>query len=278
MAIRITTLSENTASSGNFLGEWGLSILVETEEVMVLLDAGKSYSMIYNAGTLGIDFGKIEKVVLSHGHYDHTGGLRELLRRMRKGVDIIAHPDIWQAKYTRREGEADRYVGIPFQQDELESLGGRFRLASQPVHIADDLMTTGQIPLVTSFEEIDAALFVKDGSIWKPDKVMDDQALIVKTKPGLAVILGCAHRGIINTLYHAQQLTGTAEIHTVIGGSHLLRSSEERLWQTIAALRELDVQRLGLCHCTDLPAASLLAQEFREKFFFNKAGTIVQLP
>jgi 7,8-dihydropterin-6-yl-methyl-4-(beta-D-ribofuranosyl)aminobenzene 5'-phosphate synthase len=278
MAIRITTLSENTASSGNFLGEWGLSILVETEEVMVLLDAGKSYSMIYNAGTLGIDFGKIEKVVLSHGHYDHTGGLRELLRRMRKGVDIIAHPDIWQAKYTRREGEADRYVGIPFQQDELESLGGRFRLASQPVHIADDLMTTGQIPMVTSFEEIDAALFVKDGSIWKPDKVMDDQALIVKTKPGLAVILGCAHRGIINTLYHAQQLTGTAEIHTVIGGSHLLRSSEERLWQTIAALRELDVQRLGLCHCTDLPAASLLAQEFREKFFFNKAGTIVQLP
>jgi 7,8-dihydropterin-6-yl-methyl-4-(beta-D-ribofuranosyl)aminobenzene 5'-phosphate synthase len=278
MAIRITTLSENTASSGHFLGEWGLSILVETEEVMVLLDAGKSYSMIYNAGTLGIDFGKIEKVVLSHGHYDHTGGLRELLRRMRKGVDIIAHPDIWQAKYTRREGEADRYVGIPFQQDELESLGGRFRLASQPVHIADDLMTTGQIPMVTSFEEIDAALFVKDGSIWKPDKVMDDQALIVKTKPGLAVILGCAHRGIINTLYHAQQLTGTAEIHTVIGGSHLLRSSEEQFWQTIAALRELDVQRLGLCHCTDLPAASLLAQEFREKFFFNKAGTIVQLP
>jgi 7,8-dihydropterin-6-yl-methyl-4-(beta-D-ribofuranosyl)aminobenzene 5'-phosphate synthase len=278
MAIRITTLSENTASSGHFLGEWGLSILVETEEVMILLDAGKSYSMIYNAGTLGIDFGKIEKVVLSHGHYDHTGGLRELLRRMRKGVDIIAHPDIWQAKYTRREGEADRYVGIPFQQDELESLGGRFRLASQPVHIADDLMTTGQIPMVTSFEEIDAALFVKDGSIWKPDKVMDDQALIVKTKPGLAVILGCAHRGIINTLYHAQQLTGTAEIHTVIGGSHLLRSSEEQFWQTIAALRELDVQRLGLCHCTDLPAASLLAQEFREKFFFNKAGTIVQLP
>jgi 7,8-dihydropterin-6-yl-methyl-4-(beta-D-ribofuranosyl)aminobenzene 5'-phosphate synthase len=278
MSIRITTLSENTASSGHFLGEWGLSILVETEEVMVLLDAGKSYSMIYNAGTLGVDFGKIEKVVLSHGHHDHTGGLRELLRRMRKGVDIIAHPDIWQAKYTRREGEADRYVGIPFQRDELESLGGKFRLTSQPVHIADDLMTTGQIPMVTSFEEIDAALFVKEGSIWKPDKVMDDQALIVKTKLGLAVILGCAHRGIINTLYHAQQLTGTAEIHTVLGGSHLLRSSEERLWQTIAALRELDVQRLGLCHCTDLPAASVLAQEFREKFFFNKAGTIVQLP
>jgi len=278
MAIRITTLSENTASGGDFLGEWGLSILVETEEVTVLLDTGKSYSTTYNADTLGIDPSKIERVVLSHGHFDHTGGLRELLRRMRKRVEVIAHPDIWQPKYVRREGEPDRYVGIPFQPDELESLGAAFQLTSQPLHIAKGVMTTGEIPMVTGFEHIDSGLFVKEGSTWKPDKVMDDQALIVKTKQGLAVILGCAHRGIINTLYHARQIAGTPVIHTVLGGSHLLRASEERLWQTIAALRELGVQRLGLCHCTDLPAASLLAQEFGDKFFFNKAGTIVQLP
>lgn len=277
MAIRITTLSENTASSGDFLGEWGLSILVETEEEVVLLDSGKGYSITHNAETHGIDLGKIEKVVLSHGHYDHTGGLRELLRRMRKRVEVIAHPDIWQPKYVRREEEPDRYVGIPFQRDELVSLGAAFRLTSQPLHIAKGVMTTGEIPMVTGFEHIDSGLFVKEGSAWKPDKVMDDQALIVKTKQGLVVILGCAHRGIINTLYHAQQIAGTAEIHTVLGGSHLLRASEERLWQTIAALRELDVQRLGLCHCTDLAAATVLAQEFGEKFFFNKAGTIVQV-
>jgi 7,8-dihydropterin-6-yl-methyl-4-(beta-D-ribofuranosyl)aminobenzene 5'-phosphate synthase len=278
MAIRITTLSENTASRGDFLAEWGLSILVETEKGVVLFDCGKGCSMTNNAATLGIDLNNIEKIVLSHGHSDHTGGLRELLRRMKNGVEIIAHPDIWQAKYTRREGEADRYIGIPFQRDELESMGGAFRLTSQPVHIADDLMTTGQIPMVTSFEDIDAALFVKDGSIWNPDKVMDDQALVVKTKQGLAVILGCAHRGIINTLYHAQHIAPSAEIYAVIGGSHLIGASEEGLWQTIVALRELGVQRLGLCHCTDLPAATVLAQEFGEKFFFNKVGTIVQLP
>ena len=278
MAIRITTLSENTASSGDFLGEWGLSILVETEEEVVLLDSGKGYSITHNAETHGIDLGKIEKVVLSHGHYDHTGGLRELLRRMRKRVEVIAHPDIWQPKYVRREEEPDRYVGIPFQRDELVSLGAAFRLTSQPLHIAKGVMTTGEIPMVTGFEHIDSGLFVKEGSAWKPDKVMDDQALIVKTKQGLVVILGCAHRGIINTLYHAQQIAGTAEIHMVLGGSHLLRASEELLWQTIAALMELDVQRLGLCHCTDLAAATVLAQEFGENFFFNKAGTIVQVP
>ena len=276
MTLRISTLSENTARMGDFLGEWGLSILVQAEEAAVLLDAGKTFSATYNADTLGIDLSSIDRIILSHGHFDHTGGLREVLRRVRKEVEIIAHPDIWQAKYARREGEPDRYIGIPFQQHELESLGARFHLTAQPVKITVNMMTTGEIPMVTAFEEIDAALYIKEGSGWQPDKVMDDQALIVKTEQGLAVILGCAHRGMVNTLYHAQQLTRSDKIYAVIGGAHLINASEERLWQTIAALKEMGVQRLGLCHCTDLPAASVLAQEFGEKFFFNKAGTVTE--
>ena len=278
MAIRITTLSENTAGSGEFIGEWGLSILVETKEATVLLDTGKGYSMTHNADTLGIDLGKIERVVLSHGHFDHTGGLRQLLRRMKKEVVLVAHPDVWQPKYLRREGESHRFIGIPFQQNELESLGARFHLSSQPVHIAQGVMTTGEIPMVTGFEQVDSGLFVKEGSAWKPDKVMDDQALIVKTRQGLIVILGCAHRGMINTLYYAKHIAGDEKIYAVIGGSHLISASEERLWQTIAVLRDLEVQRLGLCHCTDLPAISVLAQEFGDKFFFNKAGSSIELP
>jgi len=277
MALRITTLSENTAGRSDFLGEWGLSILIETDETRVLLDTGKGGSAVHNADTLGIDLGKIDRIVSSHGHNDHTGGLREVLRRMRKEVEVVAHPDIWQTKYARREGEPDRFIGVPFQQDELESLGARFHLTTNAVNITSTVMTTGEIPMVTAFEEVDAALFIKEGTAWKPDKVMDDQALIVKTGQGLVIILGCAHRGMINTLYHARQLTGTEKIYAVIGGSHLISASEERLWQTIDALRELGVQRLGLCHCTDLPAASVLAQEFRESFFFNKAGTSVDL-
>jgi 7,8-dihydropterin-6-yl-methyl-4-(beta-D-ribofuranosyl)aminobenzene 5'-phosphate synthase len=102
-------------------------------------------------------------------------------------------------------------------------------------------------------------------------------ALIIKTDAGLVVILGCAYRGIINTLYHTQQLTGIEKIYAVIRGSHLVGASEERLWQTIDALRGLGIQRLGLCHCTGLPAASLLAQEFGERFFFNKAGAVIEI-
>jgi 7,8-dihydropterin-6-yl-methyl-4-(beta-D-ribofuranosyl)aminobenzene 5'-phosphate synthase len=275
MTVRITTLSENTAGRGNLLAEWGLSILVETGNTSVLLDTGSSVSAAHNADILGIDLSKIDRIVLSHGHYDHTGGQRQVLQKMRREVKIIAHPDIWQAKYARRKDEPDRYIGIPFQRNELESLGATFNLTAEKVKIDDSIMTTGEIPMETSFEQVDADLFFKDDSGWQPDKIMDDQALIVNTESGLVVILGCAHRGIINTLYHAQKLTGKEMIYAVVGGSHLINTSEERLWQTIAALRELNVQRLGLCHCTDLPAASVLAQEFGESFFFNKAGTVL---
>ena len=272
MTLRITTLSENTASRGDFIGEWGLSIFLETEGMAILFDSGKSISAVHNADALNIDLAKVSRIVLSHGHYDHTGGLRDVLRRIGKEVEVIAHPD------ARRKDEPDRYIGIPFQRRELESLGACFKLTKKTVEIADNIMTTGEIPMATDFEQIDDALFVREESGWQPDKLLDDQALVVKTEAGLVVILGCAHRGMVNTLYHARQLTEVDKIHAVIGGSHLMNASEERLWQTIDALRGLGIQRMGLCHCTDLPAASLMAQEFEEIFFFNMAGTVIEIP
>jgi 7,8-dihydropterin-6-yl-methyl-4-(beta-D-ribofuranosyl)aminobenzene 5'-phosphate synthase len=273
MTIQITTLSENTAAMGDFLGEWGLSILIETDGIKILLDTGTSISAVHNAETLSIDLSKIDKIVLSHGHYDHTGGLREMLRRMKKEIEIIAHPDIWQAKYSRREGKPDRYIGIPFQREELESSGARFRLTKEPVKITENIWTSGEVPMVTEYESIDSGLFIKHDSDFQPDPVMDDQAIILKTGLGLVIILGCAHRGMINTISRAREITGINEVQAVIGGSHLIGASEERLYQSIAAIRELGVQKLGLCHCTDLPVISVLAQEFGENFIFNKAGT-----
>ena len=277
MGLQITTLSENTAGLGGFLGEWGLSILVETEKLNILFDTGKSISASHNAELLGIDLSQIDKIVLSHGHSDHTGGLRQILRRMRKEIEIIAHPDIWAVKYGRREGQEDKYIGIPFHRQTLESLGARFNLTTESVRLTDNIMTTGEVPMVTDYEEIEPYLVVKEDVGFKRDKLLDDQALIINTEPGLVVILGCAHRGIINTLYHAQQLTGVKAIHTVLGGCHLMDASEERVWLTIAALKELGVQRLGVCHCTGLPASAIMAQQFGDKFFFNNAGTVLSL-
>jgi 7,8-dihydropterin-6-yl-methyl-4-(beta-D-ribofuranosyl)aminobenzene 5'-phosphate synthase len=277
MGLRITTLSENTACMDGFLGEWGLSILVESDEAKVLFDTGQSLSTVHNARLLGIDLNRIDKIVLSHGHFDHTGGLRQTLSEIGREIEVIAHPDIWQAKYATRQGEEPRYIGIPFSRGELEGLGARFKLTSEPVAISDSIMTSGEIPMMTDYEEIEPFLAVKADGNFEPDTFRDDQALIIKTPPGLVVILGCAHRGIINTLYHARTLSGVKKIDSVIGGCHLMNASEERIRQTVDALKELGVGRLGVCHCTGMAASVIMAQEFGDRFFLNNAGTVLDL-
>jgi 7,8-dihydropterin-6-yl-methyl-4-(beta-D-ribofuranosyl)aminobenzene 5'-phosphate synthase len=277
MSLSITTLSENTAGMDGLLGEWGLSFLVESDEAKVLFDTGQSFSTVHNAELLDVDLSQVDKIVLSHGHFDHTGGLLLVLGKMGKEIEVIAHPDIWQAKYAAREGEEPRYIGIPFSRPELENLGARFKLTTEPVAISNSIMTSGEVPMVTDYEDIEPFLVVKNNGNFEPDIFRDDQALFIKTPAGLVVILGCAHRGIINTLYHAQKLSGVKQIDTVVGGSHLVNASEERIWQTIAALKELGVKRLGVCHCTGMAASAIMSQEFGERFFFNNAGTVLKL-
>ena len=277
MELRITTLCENTAGLGGLMAEWGLSILVETDQINILFDTGQSLSASHNADIMGIDLSRIDKIVLSHGHFDHTGGLKTILLRMGKEIEIIAHPDIWAAKYSRPEGEEAEYIGIPFHRQTLESLGARFNLSREPVKISDTIMTTGEIPMTTEYETIEPRLQVKEGKRFKPDKFLDDQALIITTGAGLVVILGCAHRGVINTLYHARKLTGVEAIYGVYGGCHLTGATEERVWLTIAALKELGVQQLGFGHCTGLAASAIMAREFGERFLFNIAGTSISL-
>lgn len=276
MPIQITTLSENTAGRTGLLAEWGLSVLVETGDTKVLLDTCSSFTVPHNASILGLDLSAIDKIVLSHGHYDHTGGLKEVLSRTGP-VDIIAHPDVWDKKYIRF-GERDTYIGIPFSREELESMGASFTLSPEPVWITNEIVTSGEIPMVEEYETIEANFYINKAGEMRPDPFSDDRALIIVTDQGLVVILGCAHRGAVNTLRHAQQVTGVELIHTVIGGTHLIRASEERVLHTASAFQELGVQRVGVSHCTGLPASVLLAQHLGGSFFFNNTGTIITVP
>jgi 7,8-dihydropterin-6-yl-methyl-4-(beta-D-ribofuranosyl)aminobenzene 5'-phosphate synthase len=224
-----------------------------------------------------VDLSAVDRIVLSHGHYDHTGGLQEVLR-MAGRKDVIAHPAVWGRKYGHLGSGPERYVGIPFVREGLEVLGASFALSAEPVKLSNSIMTTGEIPLVTDYEEVDSNLFVKEDNSQKPDSLADDLALIIDTEFGLVVILGCAHRGIINTLQHAQRLTGKEFIYAAIGGTHLIRASRERLDKTAEALREMGVQYLGVSHCTGFAASAYLAREFGDAFFLNNAGTRLTLP
>jgi len=275
MDISITTLTENTATIG-FIGEWGLSILIEADNKRILLDTGPGFSAIYNAQIAGIDFRTINTIVLSHGHFDHTGGLREILARRTDKMDIIAHPSIWEAKYSIRENDK-RYIGIPFARELLEGLGGRFNLSRQPTWLTGNIVTSGEVPLITGYEEIDQALYVKEKDAFRLDTLYDDLSLAIKTDMGLAIFLGCAHRGMINIIRHFQKITGDERVYSIVGGTHLFSASPERLDSTIAELKKIGIRKLGVSHCTGFEASARLAAEFKDIFFLNSAGSRHQL-
>ena len=276
--LKITTLSENTADNLDLLAEWGLSILVETGDINILMDTGQTISVGHNAEKLGIDLHKVDKIVLSHGHTDHTGGLMNVLELMGKKIEIVAHPDVLDAKYSGKQENKRKNVALPFSLQQMEKLGAKFKLSRKPVKLTPYIMTTGEVPMITDFEAIDPdRFFVKEDSTWYPDELKDDLALIINTKPGLIVVLGCGHRGVINTLYHAQKLTGRKEIRMVIGGCHLINSSAERVYRTIAALKDLNVQKVGVSHCTGLEASAIMAQELGDRFFYNNACTRIDI-
>jgi len=276
MEIKITTLSENTAGPST-LGEWGLSMLVEADGQKILFDTGAGTAAVANAESMRVDLAAVDRIVLSHGHFDHTGGLLDVLKKA-GGKEIYAHPDVWARKYGSIDDTPTRYVGIPFAKDALEVMGTKFNLSRKSVKFSEHIMTTGEIPMITDYEIVEKYLCVMEGDELKQDPLDDDLAMIIDTEFGLVVILGCAHHGIVNTLMQAKKITGKELIYAAIGGTHLVHASKERLEKTAAALKEMGLQYLGASHCTGFNAAAYLAGEFGNRFFQNNAGTVLTLP
>jgi len=275
MNLRITILCENTAASSGLIGEHGFSALIERDKEKVLFDTGQGLGLVHNADVLGVDLRDITEVVLSHGHYDHTGGLKDLLLRT-GGARITAHPHIFQPKYARRNGTM-RYIGIPFSQEALAGWGGELRFSEDAVEIAPGITTTGVVPRLTPFEGRDKDLLVKTEKGYHEDELLDDLSLIVKTPHGAVVLLGCAHAGLINILTHVKALTGRDSFHWVLGGTHLGAFGPQRIDEVIRELRSFSIDNLGVSHCTGLFAGARLAQELGPRFRFCTVGTVIEV-
>ena len=275
--ISLTILAENTARGAGILGEHGLAYWIDTGTHRVLFDTGQGLALLNNAAVLGIDLAQADAIVLSHGHFDHVGGLEAALAVARQAA-LYLHPRAVEHKFTGTNPATARRISVPFVEteeflhDERRVYAGRV-----PVEVVPGIWATGEIPRLNDYEDTGGPFFL-DPALTFPDPLLDDQALFFNTRDGLVVVLGCAHAGVINTLAHVSRLTGRDSIHTVLGGMHLESASPRRLEQTFSALRRFDIQRLGPAHCTGWQAIARFQQEFPIHCFQCAAGTRLSWP
>jgi len=275
MKITATVVCENCVfNQPGAVAEHGLSIFMETDSGNYLLDTGQGKAVVNNALVLGLDLKTIKGIIMSHHHWDHTGGLGPVLD-LKGAVDIYAHPDFFKESYNIGEGKV-RYIGVPYPRPLLEGKGATFKFSNEFRQIEPGMWLTGEVPRRTDYERGDKNQVVKSNEGYVNDNLLDDQSVVIETRKGLFVVLGCCHSGIINTLSYIVEKMGRRHIYAVIGGTHLGPVSDEQKEKSIDALKAFDIERLGVSHCTGLKTASRLAGEFGDRFFFCNVGTVVE--
>jgi len=270
--VQITVLVDNMAWRPDLQAEHGLSLWIEYGGKRILWDTGQGGVLSANAQSLGVELAQADSIALSHGHYDHTGGL-PLVRSVAPGADVWLHPSATLCRFSRKETVLS--VGMPSKT--VESLQAR------PIHwiktwtsIYEGVYLTGAIPRKSPYEDTGGAFFL-DAECRIPDTLPDDQALVVQSSKGLVVILGCAHSGVVNTLDYVHQKMSGQPVYAVIGGMHLSKASQERLDYTVQALKQYDVQIVLPLHCTGEQATYYLRTVLPDRTIQLSDGPSIKL-
>lgn len=248
--IKIRILTENTAG-GKFLAEHGLSYLIEIDGEQILFDSGHSDVFLKNAERMGINVqSKVEKIILSHGHWDHGDGLQFL-----KNKTLITHPGSFVERFRKTDHSP---VGLSFSKNYFEN---RFNLieSKDSYQLTENLFFLGEIPRLSDFESQTTPFELANGD---DDFILDDSTLVAIQNDELVIITGCSHSGICNICEHAKKVTGISKIKVVMGGFHLkLQNKQTKL--TAEYFKNNEVETLLPSHCTHLPALALFYQEFK---------------
>jgi 7,8-dihydropterin-6-yl-methyl-4-(beta-D-ribofuranosyl)aminobenzene 5'-phosphate synthase len=276
MKTKITILCENTVGRLIGSGEHGFSAFIETDHGNALFDTGNGHGVASNSLALNKDLRTVRRVFLSHGHNDHTGGLPEVLKLTGK-VDVHAHPQIFLDRIAILKGEGKetrRFAGLIYKKTYLEFLGANFILNRDFSEVGKGMFLTGEVSRQTLFEKNDSRLYAEIDGKMIQDTLMDDQSLVLDTGKGLILVLGCAHSGMINIVHHVVKKTGKQKFNAILGGTHLDFLTPEQLEESIKAVKQMEIEKIGVSHCTGMRAASRLHQEFGDRFVYGCVGTV----
>lgn len=244
----IICLSENLVpfASGCW-GEHGLAFYIESGGIKLLYDTGQSGDvLLHNARLANISLRGLDYVVLSHGHYDHSGGLMKVLE-MNEGVTLLAHPAAFEKKLARRAG-GDKDISMPFSRAQIEKYC-RLSVEPGPVRLSDNISTTGEIDRVTPYETPQPDLMVERNGTPVTDMVCDDQSVVIRTGNETILLCGCCHAGIVNTIESVKHSHGKFPA-IVAGGLHLENAGNDRLSSVTEALRAAGVKKVLSGHCS----------------------------
>ncbi len=275
MGFVVTTLMENNAAKDGMLTEHGLSLHLTNGSFTLLLDTGATPAFLDNANKLGISLESVDTLVLSHGHYDHTGGVKALFDSGCCPKATYFGPNFFAHRYHREPGRL-RPISARVTEEYLVERRVPFYLLEPGVlKLNENVFLVCGIPSKNEIEKANPSMLRQCGEAYVVDDFNEETVVVVRGEQGLALLSGCSHKGIINTCMWVSELFNEP-VHTFIGGTHLMAADEPRMRATMSNLRELGIQRLGACHCNGEQANTLFAREF-EGFFKNNAGTVTKL-
>jgi 7,8-dihydropterin-6-yl-methyl-4-(beta-D-ribofuranosyl)aminobenzene 5'-phosphate synthase len=264
------------------LAEHGFAALVQTKTAdatcQLLFDFGFSADgAALNAEALGLDLSPVGALALSHGHFDHFGGLEALVRRVGKtGLPLVLHPEAFRAPRYMKITEQFKLFFPALTREALASAGVETVESAAPYPLFDGAMLfLGQIPRTTAFEQGAPNLFYESGGQARRDTFEDDSAMVLHLRDkGLIVLSGCAHAGIINTVRQARAVTGVEKVHAVMGGFHLSGpGKDDMVSETVAAMAAIGPDFVIPTHCTGRQAVLAFEKAMPEKVIINMAGT-----
>jgi 7,8-dihydropterin-6-yl-methyl-4-(beta-D-ribofuranosyl)aminobenzene 5'-phosphate synthase len=272
----VTILCDNYVGKSGLIGEHGFCAMIEKGNEKYLWDTSPGMSLPHNLEVLGKNLKGLKGIVLSHGHYDHTGGLKWAVQES-GGVKIVAHSAVFSqhmALNRKDPSEAPHYVGCPYSQQELEELGAAFHFVKHTKEIYSEIRFLTDIDRITAQLPTDHHLIIPKGNKFVPDPIEDDASLLLETVDSPVLLLGCAHAGVLNILDHVKHKMGIHKLGAVLGGTHLMFSSTDSIQAFIDRLEEFSVDLIGVSHCTGFKTASELAHHFGNRFVIGSAGSV----